>query len=382
MDPVELAQQLVRIASLSGEEAEVADLVERTMKRLGYRRILRTALGSVVGVVGPTDGRVQILFDGHMDVVPAGDGWSVPPFSGLIRDGRLYGRGSSDMKGGLAAAICGVADAARGGALSAPVAVSATVLEEVSEGIALAEVLDQLDPQAVLICESTALKIFVAQRGRMEIVVTAQGRPSHTAHPDQGTNPIALAVRGYAALEKMLLPGEPGIGQALLVSSDIISEPYPAVTSSAASVRIRYHRRTIVGEKPESILRSMADTLAKIDPSAFSLTVARGEVTSYTGRTQSPLRSLPAWCLERTHPLIQALESAIEQAGLPVKYGGVFPGCTNASESAGVRRIPTAIFGPGIEAHVPDESVPVEEIRTAHQAYRNLALRLAGPNSH
>ncbi|MCA9506700.1 MAG: M20/M25/M40 family metallo-hydrolase, partial [Myxococcales bacterium] len=172
MDAVELTQRLVRIPGVSGSEALMADTVEEVMRELGFREVVRDDLGAVIGIVGPEGSPTKLLFDGHMDVVPVVGNWSVDPFGGEIRDGRLWGRGSADMKGGLAAAICGVAAAARDGELACQAAVSATVLEEVIEGVALGAVMDRLAPEAVVICEPTSLTLNTAQRGRLEVLLT------------------------------------------------------------------------------------------------------------------------------------------------------------------------------------------------------------------
>ena len=97
-------------------------------------------------------------------------------------------RGSTDMKGGIAAAICGVAAAARSG-LKRRVAVSASVLEEIIEGHALASVLDACAPQAVVICEPSKLQIKAGQKGRVELLLTFHGKPAHAATPHVGVNP-------------------------------------------------------------------------------------------------------------------------------------------------------------------------------------------------
>jgi acetylornithine deacetylase/succinyl-diaminopimelate desuccinylase-like protein len=109
MDPVELTTVLVRTPGLSGDEGAVADRIEATLRALNSRSVVRDELGAVFGVIGPPEAEVALLFDGHMDVVPATDGWTVDPFGAEIVGERLYGRGSTDVKGGLAAAICGVA---------------------------------------------------------------------------------------------------------------------------------------------------------------------------------------------------------------------------------------------------------------------------------
>ena len=129
-DEIELTQKLVQTPGLSGAEGEVADRVEDAMNALGFCSVFRDALGNVIGFIGPEAETTALLFDAHMDVVPAAGEWRMDPFGGEIMDGRLYGRGSTDTKGGLAAAICGAAAAAKSGRLSRQVAVSATVLEE------------------------------------------------------------------------------------------------------------------------------------------------------------------------------------------------------------------------------------------------------------
>ncbi|HDK44690.1 MAG TPA: M20/M25/M40 family metallo-hydrolase, partial [Actinobacteria bacterium] len=101
MDPVDLASRLIAIRSLSCEEGKVADLVAAAMLEAGFREVKRTPLGSVVGIAGPP-GNVTALFDAHMDVVPPTGRWTEDPFTPTIRNGRLYGRGATDMKGGLA----------------------------------------------------------------------------------------------------------------------------------------------------------------------------------------------------------------------------------------------------------------------------------------
>jgi len=115
LDAVELASRLISIPGLSGAEADVADEVEQAMASAGYRDVFRDQLGSVIGIAGPEGETPALLFDGHMDVVPAAGAWTTDPFQPVVRDGRLYGRGSTDMKAGLAAAIAGVAAAAAAG---------------------------------------------------------------------------------------------------------------------------------------------------------------------------------------------------------------------------------------------------------------------------
>ncbi len=379
MDAVELTQKLVRIPGVSGQEGAVADAIEQTMHDLGYREVTRDSFGTVLGQVGPEDAPTSLLFDGHMDVVPVVGEWSVDPFGGEIRDGRLWGRGSTDMKGGLAAAICGVAAAARDGALKHQVAVSATVLEETIEGVALGAVMDRIDPQAVVICEPTSLELKTAQKGRLEMLLTIHGKPSHAAYPERGVNAIDFAARALRALDAMKPVTSEELGKGILVATDIISDPHPSISMLPNSVTIRFDRRTLVGETQEDILGAMRDALTADNISNYDLQVTESEVSTYTDQAFEPIRWMPAWSLNRDHTLVTGAMDAIREMGDEPRLG-VFGFCTNGSESAGARNVPTIGFGPGAEsdAHIIDESVDIGEVAKAAEFYRNLVTGMAG----
>jgi len=379
MDAVELTQKLVRIPGVSGQEGAVADAIEQTMHDLGYREVTRDSFGTVLGQVGPEDAPTSLLFDGHMDVVPVVGEWSVDPFGGEIRDGRLWGRGSTDMKGGLAAAICGVAAAARDGALKHQVAVSATVLEETIEGVALGAVMDRIDPQAVVICEPTSLELKTAQKGRLEMLLTIHGKPSHAAYPERGVNAIDFAARALRALDAMKPVTSEELGKGILVATDIISDPHPSISMLPNSVTIRFDRRTLVGETQEDILGAMRDALTADNISNYDLQVTDSEVSTYTDQAFEPIRWMPAWSLNRDHTLVTGAMDAIREMGDEPRLG-VFGFCTNGSESAGARNVPTIGFGPGAEsdAHIIDESVDIGEVAKAAEFCRNLVTGMAG----
>ena len=378
IDEIELTQRLVQTPGLSGAEGAVADRVEDAMNALGFRRVYRDALGNVVGFVGPEAETAALLFDAHMDVVPAAGEWRMDPFGGEIIDGRLYGRGSTDTKGGLAAAICGAAAAAKSGRLSRQVAVSATVLEETLEGAALGAVVESVKPEQVVICEPSNLTIKLGQKGRAEILLTVAGIPAHAAFPARGKNPILLAAKGLAALDKIELPKDPFIGEAILVATDIISDPYPSISLIPPQVTVRFDRRTLPGETEEVILDQILNVLKRIDDRAFSLAVTRDRVRAYTGKAIEAPRLFVAWKVDKDIPLVKAAEAGVIAAGLAPEFGS-WGFCTNGSETAGKRKIPTIGLGPGIEddAHIADESISVEKIKKAKIAYEHLILNLA-----
>ena len=377
-DEIDLAQQLVQIPGLSGAEGDVADRVEDAMNALGFRDVFRDELGNVVGFVGPQAEKTALLFDAHMDVVPAAGEWRMDPFGGEIVDGRLYGRGSTDMKGGLAAVICGAAAAAKSGRLSRQVAVSATVLEETLECVALGAVVESVKPEQVVICEPSNLAIILGQKGRAEILLTVEGIPAHAAFPASGKNPILLAAKALDALEKIELPQDPFIGKAILVATDIISDPYPSISLIPPKVTVRFDRRILPGETEEIILEQIIRTLKSIDDRAFSVSVTRDSVQAYTGKVIEAPRLFEAWKMERDIPLVKAAEAGVTAAGIEPRFGS-WGFCTNGSGTAGKRKIPTIGLGPGVEddAHIADESISVEEIRKAKIVYEHLVLSLA-----
>lgn len=374
MDPVDLASRLIAIPSLSGEEGKVADLVAAAMLEAGFRDVKRTPLGSVVGIAGPP-GDVAALFDAHMDVVPPTGSWTEDPFTPTIRDDRLYGRGATDTKGGLAAAIVGVGAAAA--RLGRPVAVSSTVLEETIEGVALGEVLDLVEPDAVVICEPSSLQVKIAQRGRIEIRLEARGVPAHAAHPERGSNPIDHMARALRILAQTDPPEDDQLGPGILVATDVVSDPFPSISLIPRTVTVRFDRRTLPGEESGRVLEDLVRTVDHVAPGRFSAWATSDTVTAYTGATIAPRRVLAPWRIDPEHPLVQTCLRAVTTAGA-VPELGVWGFCTNGSESAG-RGIPTIGFGPGREsdAHLEDESVSVTELQTAAVVYRHLARSLA-----
>ena len=180
----------------------------------------------------------------------------------------------------------------------------------------------------------------------------------------------------------MVLPYSRDFGSAIIVPTDIVSIPYPSVSSIPPAVTMRYDRRTLPGETTQEVLDVLRTRLASIDPEAFRLRVSDGPVTAYTGRISAVERELPAWVFDRSTPLVQAAAASVVNAGREATFG-YYAFCTNGSETAGRRNIPTVGLGPGDEAdaHTVDESISIEEVLQAAEAYRHLCIALAGSPS-
>ena len=367
------AQDLVRQNSLSGREGEVAALVCSKMEELGYDQIQIDPYGSVIGTrIGSIPGP-KILFDGHMDVVEVPDpqDWSVPPFSGEIVNGCIYGRGASDMKGPLAAAIVALGRIPRE-EFCGTLIVSASVNEEKHEGAALKQVMDLTRPDFVVICEPNGARLGVGQKGRAGITVDVTGKPSHSSVPHLGDNALYKAVEVIKRLREMELPRDEILGEGIMELIDGISRPYPSRSTLPVGFFMHYDRRLVQGEDEESVLASVRSELAGLPD--WKADFQQIEMDTYTGAALVEPDYHPAWVIDTESEWVQKAKKGLEWAGLQVAFTTA-KFCTNGSYSAGIAKVPTIIFGPssGMLAHCQDEHISIAELLQGAQGYWGLA---------
>ena len=377
---IELTREIVRCPSEAGSEKEVADLLVKEMRGLGYEEVTVDENGSVVGVVTGARPGPTLLFDAHIDTVGVAPGvpWQHDPFAGEIVGGKLYGRGATDMKGSVAAMIVAIAAVAKG-QLAGRVVASASVMEEVLEGVALKTVMDKQQPDYVVICEPSNLRLIHGGRGRAEIQLEAIGRPAHSSSPQEGLNAIHAMIPAISAIDQLQLPTHEIVGRGLMALTDIISEPYPGHSVIPSRCRVTYDRRLMPGETQESVLLSLAN-LPTVEGATLIPTIARGKYRTYTGNSLVTEKWFPAWLFDRSHEFVQKAATGLESAGLPVIYG-TYNFCTNAAYSAGRAGVPTIGFGPSPEslAHIVDEYVEVEQLVKTAQAYQGIIEAVCRP---
>lgn len=373
-------QTLVRIPTPSGAEQPLIEPLQAEMQRLGFDQTFVDANGSLVGVINGGQPGPTLLFDAHIDTVGIAPGvpWQHDPYGAEIEGNRLYGRGSSDMKGALAAMIHAAAAADRR-QLAGRIAVSASVLEEVLEGAALATVMREVQPDFVVIGESTALNLNHGGRGRAELHLEAIGRPAHSSTPHLGQNAVHLMLAAVQALEAMPLPSDPLLGPAILALTDIISEPYPGYSVIPSRCRVTYDRRLLAGETAEGVLEAIRQLPGL---NGVNVAIANGEHAAYTGATLRSSKFFPAWKLPAGHAFVQTALGGLRAAGLEPELGA-YRFCTNAAYSAGVANVPTVGFGPSGEgqAHVIDEYIELEQLHAAARGYLGIiGSTLGGKN--
>lgn len=379
---VEFCRELVRIPSLSGEEGALAEAIRARMLALGYDRAWIDDWGNVIGQVGTGEGP-RILFDGHLDTVGVTDPgtWRHDPFGGDLDQDRIYGRGSSDMKGSLAAMVYAAAGLVPArDPLTGTVYVSGTVAEELVEGPALGRVIEAVRPDYVVIGESTSLGLYIGQRGRAEIVVETMGVPAHSSTPHLGVNAVKRMAELLPIINTIPMPSDPLLGSALLEVTDIISRPYPGISVVPDRCRATFDRRLMVGETPESVIEHLDRGLAGSD--GFTISIAEACFTTYTGAEVAVAKFAPAWKTPEDHPLVRGALRGLAAAGLSARLGA-YGFCTNGSYSAGKYGIPTIGFGPANEgqAHTIDEFVDVAALLSATRGYQGIATALCGPRT-
>ncbi|MDP9380484.1 MAG: YgeY family selenium metabolism-linked hydrolase [Chloroflexota bacterium] len=368
---VHFALRLIREPSPSGREGKVADLVAAEMARLGLE-VERDGLGNVTGTLDAGPGPC-VLLDAHMDTVGVTDrnAWSHSPEGELV-GGRIYGRGAMDMKGPLAATIHGVA-ALKGTLPRGKVVVSATVAEELVEGPATERVAERVGPDFAVICEATSLRVARGQRGRAEVRVEVFGRPTHSSRPDLGINAAQAMVDVVRALREVPIPRHELLGEGILVLTDVISRPYPALSVVPDYCVATFDRRTLPGETEQDILAPIREAVGR----ALAGTGAAGEVSTaeddfecYTGARVRAPNFAPAWYFEDDAEVVNRALEGVRRAGLREQTTH-YAFCTNGSGTAGRRGIPTVGFGPGDEelAHRVDEHIEVSQLIAGARGY-------------
>lgn len=375
MSVSEFAAELIRRPSPSGQEQKVAQTIFEKMNYLGFDRVWIDQNGSVLGeIIGEKPGPT-VLFDGHIDTIPVDNPscWTVDPYGGQILDGKLYGRGASDMKGAVAAMVYGAAALTQSKSQwGGRVIVAGVVMEEIFEGVCLGDIIDEVHPDYVIIGEASEFRLNIGQRGRAEIALETYGISCHSSNPNKGDNAVYHMAPLVSALQQMTHPKHTQLGDGITVLTDIISQPYPGASVVPNRCRATLDRRLLVGETQESILERLRTVLG--NDTTFTLQIVNGELKTYTGRKVMARRFFPAWLFDQDEEFVQKALQALEKINGTTGIG-IYSFCTDGSCSAGERKIPTLGYGPSKEslAHVVDEWVSIDELEKAVQGYTAIA---------
>lgn len=380
---IRFCQDLIRIPSLSGEEKGVAHRIAQEMEGLGYDKVEFDRYGNVIGTVILGKGGRKILFEGHMDHVGVSDmsKWTMDPYGAQIKDGKIYGRGATDMKGNLSAMVLAAAfikeDLA--GELDGEITVAGCVHEECFEGVASEEIAKISKPDCVVIGEPSGLTLKRGQRGRAEVVLETYGKNAHSSNPSVGINAIKKMTKALLAIEKGFMPKRhPVLGEGILEVTDIISYPYPGASVVPDRCRCTFDRRLLEGEGKDEVLKQVKELLLDVereDPQfRYKVSLAVGEDKCYTGEPIIAERFAPGWIFPEDHPFVVAAFEGLRSVGQNPQISHYYF-CTNGSYYAGKANIPTVGFGGSLEtlAHVDDEYIEIGHLQKACEGYFGIA---------
>jgi acetylornithine deacetylase/succinyl-diaminopimelate desuccinylase-like protein len=351
------------VTVLGGAAAELGLDVFETAVEAG-RNNLRVTLESGRGP--------GLLLLGHTDVVPVGEGWTTEPFGGAVHKCRIYGRGASDMKGGLAASLAAMA-ALRGVGLSGPVELAALVdEEETGKGIRAFVSSVERPFLGCVTAEPTDLQTIIGARGATYVRVEIHGKACHAGNPDDGANAIYGAAAVVAEIERM--------------HAELARRPHPLLGPATWSVGqihggtggsivpaecvVVADRRLLPGETTDALLDELRERLAGLRLDERGLTVDLA----------MPME-MPAFQTPADSELARTTDAALADAGGP---GLPLGGWTAACDGGFVARdlgVPVVVLGPGSatsQAHRADESVAIQELLVAARAYALTTLRLLG----
>jgi acetylornithine deacetylase len=372
-DAISLLQNLVSVESTNPDlvpggtgEGAVADLASAWLQARGFeihRLESRPGRPSLVSVARGTGGGRSLMLNGHIDTVTLA-GYDGDPLDPVIKDGRLFGRGSYDMKSGVAASMVAASIAARE-AHAGDIILALVADEEFASG-GTAEVLREFGADGAVVTEPSNLEVTLAHKGFVWADVIVEGRASHGSRPDLGVDSIMKAGKFLVALDALAAnltegPGHPALGPASVHASLINGGE--EISSYPAECRVSIEWRTIPGQDAgtvEAELRHLLDEVSARDP-AFRYRIEMGlERSPFEADRESPL----------VKDLLRIVESAIGK--LPViRAESFWTDCALYAEAG----IPVVLFGASGEgAHASTEWVSLESYETVIRVLTGLIL--------
>lgn len=375
---IKLCQDIIKIQSYSGNEGKLVKFLEKKMRECGFDDVIVDKYGSIIGKIKGKRPGNKVLFDAHIDTVPAEDSekWSHDPFGGVIEDGRIYGRGTSDMKGSLSAMIIAAKYFAKDNNKDFPgeIYISGVVHEECFEGVASRNISEYVKPDYVVIGEASHLNLKIGQRGRAEVVVETFGVPAHSANPEKGVNAVYSMAEIINKLQEIPYEEDEFLGKGILELTDIKSSPYPGASVVPSYCKATYDRRLLVGETKESVLKpivELIEELKKNKPNVdYKVSYAIGKEKCHTGAFIEGERFFPAWCYDQNEVFVKNTYEKLKSIGIMPKITN-YSFCTNGSHYAGEAGIKTIGFGPSKEniAHTIDEYIEIEQLEKVCKGY-------------
>jgi succinyl-diaminopimelate desuccinylase len=372
IDPVTLAQALIRCPSVTPARGEVFDVLESALTPLGFTTH-RWIMGEPPD--GPTENMVAIRgqgaphfgFAGHLDVVPPGEGWDADPFAASVSDGLLVGRGANDMKSAIAAYVAAVSRIEqRKGMLSLLI----TGDEEGYSVYGTPRIIDwlnerQIRPDMILIGEPTSADrlgdtVKIGRRGSVNMWIEVPGVQGHVAYPERGKNPVPPLARVIAALDALHL--------------DDGTEQFPRSNLEFTSISTPTNASNVIPGSATALLNIRFNNLQRgTDLVKLVEEIAEREAPGAKVRARISGEAF----LTPPGPLYDVVVAAIEEET------GVTPELsTSGGTSDGrflIKLCPVVDFGlPNATMHKVGECAAVEDIRALSRIYERVLRKVMG----
>ncbi|MCX7024359.1 MAG: YgeY family selenium metabolism-linked hydrolase [Spirochaetes bacterium] len=375
---------MIRVPGFSCTEKERVLLLKKMCEDSGFDEVRIDGLGSLLARVG--NGPRKLVIDAHIDTVGVGDPaqWKNPPHSGLIKDGIVHGRGSSDQLGGAAAMITAgriLKELSCAGDWT--VWFTFTVIEEDCDGLCWKYLIEEekFVPDLAVSTEPTSCRLYRGHRGRMEIEIRIKGVSCHGSAPERGESAAYKAARAALAIEKLNAELQPDddrfLGKGTITVSQIRVQG-PSQCAVPDQAMLYCDRRLTWGEDDKLAISQVEKALRDAGVDKFEVFMPEYSQSAYTGKVYRQELYFPTWKIAADHALVKAGVRAYgELFGKdPVVDKWTFS--TNCVAICGRHGIPCIGFGPGDEsqAHAPNEITRVGDLQVCAAFYAALPWTL------
>jgi succinyl-diaminopimelate desuccinylase len=369
-DVISLLSELVKIPSICGEEARIAGFIAEWLQANGLCADLSEAQPNRPNVISRLKGKEEgprILLNGHMDTVPIGTGWTRDPFGAEVENGKMYGRGTIDMKSGLASVLsaataCKAEDLPKRG----EVIVTAVVDEEAYDWGTYALIQKGLanGVDFAMISEATDLKVVTAHSGRAVFEVEVRGRAAHSSRPEFGVNAIEKASQLVNALSNLSGPIHPIMGKST-VNTLRIEGGQEEVMLVPDKCRIVIDQCLVPGYSSKAALENVRKLIKRIGIDADARFITRE--TPFCDPFEIP----------DDNPHVQMVVEAATKVLGNVPEISYHVGPCDSCILVNQGKIPTVEFGPsGGRLHESDEFVNIESVKKATEVYKTIIRSL------
>jgi acetylornithine deacetylase/succinyl-diaminopimelate desuccinylase family protein len=373
---IQLARDLVRFDTDNppGNETALAEFLGSYLGKLGleieYQEV-KPGRSNVLARLGSADASPHLILNGHIDTVPSGAGWTKDPHGGEVIDGRMYGRGTSDMKAGVAAMMIAVEAIVRAGIpLRGRLTLAGVIDEEDTQDGTRYAVEQGLRGDFAIVGEPTEFLPVIAHKGDMYIEITTHGVEAHASTPHAGVNAIdqmadvIVELRALAA-DYAARP-HPIVGPPTLTVGTIEGGVITCMVPGSCSITV--DRRVLPGEDPEAIIGEVRDRIGRIKARRSDF-----QAEARIGLFGPPMETAA------DNPVVGAIrEATAEVLGKDPGVHGWSATC-DANILVDQGSTPSVVFGPGSiasQAHRPDESIGVDEIVAAAKIFTLAILKL------